>query len=142
MVLHLGCGQPPSTSAGSGAKARPATVAESVAELQQLRDQIKAAFDAGTPHDCDGALHDAADILSALPKLALDEGALDEGAMETLKTASTTLFDQLMKIHEGFHGPTAADDGSDENVYEQLSEDINGALDQLASVAGQNPATE
>ena len=68
------------------------------------------------------------------------EGVLGAEDMETVSTASKEMFDLFMKIHEGFHGAVeTSDDGSQENAYESVAENIDAALDQLTSLTA-NPA--
>lgn len=137
-LLTLGCSQSStvSTPPPEPHSHRPASLADGVATLHGLRDSVKAAFDAGKPNECDGALHEAAEILSVLPEVAKDEGKLAEDGLETVKTASKDLFDQFMKIHEGFHGheeqPKSGE--GEPNAYDAVADNINAALDQLSSL--------
>lgn len=133
LVASLGC--------GSGATTDPEvaspnvfaleSVAVGVAQLKALNASIKAAFDAGTPHECDGALHEASEIVNALPQAATDEGFTAEG-VETVSKNAKNLFDHYMKIHEGFHG--GGEDTSETNSYESVADGIDAAIAELEGV--------
>ena len=114
--------------------AMPAAVAVSfvdgVAKLEDAKDEIKSAFEAGTPHECDGALHTAADIVKALPELAISEGRFNGEQMKTVDTASGELFKQFALLHEGFHPKPGHDhgahDGHDHDGHEGHDHDGHG----------------
>lgn len=110
---------------------RPDSVASGVAQLVKIRDSIKAAFDAGTPHECDGALHEASEILLVLPEVATDEGMSAE-QLEIVTTNSKKMFDQFMEIHEGFHSH-GTDSEPNAASYDNVAADVNAALEALAA---------
>ena len=138
LVVSVGCAPAPAPAPKVKALA-VADVSAGLSRLTELRDAIKAAFDAGTPHECDGALHEASDILNDLPAVAANQG-LDEEAQGKVKSASAKLFEALMVIHEGFHGHGGAT--ADENAYEGVAEDIEAGLQALAEIVGEPTAEE
>lgn len=130
-----GCSQPaPPAPVKPAIEPVVSSFADGVTKLVSIRDEVKAAFDSGNPHDCDGAIHTAAEILHVLPNIAMDEGQLDGEAMETVKTASKQLFDQYMKLHHGFHGEHKHEE--EEAGYAAVSDSIEEAMTKLQSVAG------
>lgn len=112
------------------------SIAAGVAKLKTLNGTIKAAFDAGTPHECDGALHEAAEIVKVLSTTANDEG-LTAAGLETVNTNAKVLFDSFMQIHEGFHSHGEDHDheveDAEKNAYEQVADSISEALTALES---------
>ena len=107
------------------------SLASGVEQLKSFQAEIKAAFDAGQPGDCDTALHEAAELLNVLPK-AEDVSALSAESQEIVKTQAKKLFDLLMKIHDaGFHG--AGDVAG--NAYEDVAAEITAAIQELEHVA-------
>ena len=136
-LLLSGCGPAPAPGPPIEVRTGPTSVAEGVARLGELRDTIKSAFDAGTPHECDDALHEAFDITTSMPGLAQNEGFTAE-ALASVKSGTEKLAAQLMKIHDGFHdhgdAKEAHVDESEGNVYESVADDINEALESLASI--------
>lgn len=137
-IVLAGCGT--ETKTDLPAPSKPAlTFNAGVNRLHELRDSVKAAFDAGDPHACDGALHEAADILSALPQIAFDEGTLGAEGVATVQTSSKNLFDQFMKIHHGFHGDeeAAAPDESQPNAYDAVASQMDTALAALKGLVAE-----
>ena len=121
-----------SVLSGCGENKPQMTVAKGLTQLQTHRDTIKAAFDAGTPKECDSALHDAFDLVTNLPAIAEAEG-LSADAVATVKKASTELMEQFNKIHEGFH-----DHGEPTETpsFDSVAEGIDTALASLSSLSG------
>ena len=128
LIFLAGCNQAPPATPIVVESNRPASVAEGVATLSSLRDTIKAAFDAGTPHECDDALHEAADIVTQLASVAGDEGMRQE-SMTVVETESKNLFQQFMKIHEGFHAEGEAT--TEGNAYDSVADAITTSLEAL-----------
>lgn len=131
MGLLVGCSPEQETTKEPASQEdhRPASVAEGVAGLQKARDTIKAAFEAGTPHDCDMALHEAANIVSSLEEVAKEEGLSTE-AVETVKTSCKELYGHLSTIHDGFHGGGELDNDS----YGKVAEGIDAAITSLSEL--------
>ena len=129
-LFAVGCrySTSPETPAAAASPAGPQTLAEAVTQLEGIRDTIKTAFEAGTPKDCDSAVHDAWDIVEKLPALATDAGLSAEG-LDGVNTAAKSLQDAMMKIHEGFHGGTA-----DTSSYDAVKDSMNEAIASLTSL--------
>ena len=106
---------------------RPASYNAALAQIKHARDEVKAAFDAGTPNECDDALHDVAEVLGVLPEVAA-ETDLPKEDWQVVKDQSKVLFDQFMKIHDGFHG-----DSSQGASFESVAAEINAAIEVLES---------
>ena len=138
-ILSVGCSAKPAATSDSDLKPialKLASISEGVTKLQELNGTIKAAFDAGTPHECDGALHEAVEIVNALSTTARDEGLSADG-LETVNTNAKMLFDSFMQIHEGFHSHgddhSHESEGTEKNAYEQVADSITEALTALGS---------
>ena len=99
-----------------------------LASIKQARDEVKQAFDAGEPHQCDEALHQVAELLLGLPEIAA-ETDLPKEDWQVVKEQSKVLFDAFMKIHDGFHGDEKQPGAS----YESVAETVNGAIEALES---------
>ena len=140
MVLCLTCGCTSSTVSTSTTDGddteehhhhdhghRPESYSAALASIKHARDEVKAAFDAGTPKACDEALHEVAEVLDVLPEVAA-ETDLPKNDWQVVKNQSTVLFDQFMQIHNGFHG-----DGKQGASFDSVEEEINKAIDVLDS---------
>lgn len=127
----IGCTQtttPSAPATSSGHDHQLESLAAGVEQLKGFRDDVKAAFDAGNPSDCDNALHEAAHVLEALPA-AGDVSSMSAEDQEVIKAESKTLFSLFMKIHDGFH-----DGGEVEtNAYEAVADEMNASLETLSS---------
>lgn len=86
--------------------ARPASLADGVAQIKTHVKTVEEAFANNKPQECDDALHELAEILEVLPDVAA-ESDMPKESWEEVKKASAGLFDAMMKIHEGFHGEDA-----------------------------------
>ena len=106
---------------------RPESYTAALASIKHARDEVKAAFDAGTPNACDDALHEVAEVLDVLPDVAA-ETSLPKEDWQVVKDQSKLLFDQFMKIHNGFHG-----DSNKGASFDSVSEEINKAIGVLES---------
>jgi hypothetical protein len=130
----LGCSSSSSTYPVSGDvhaddhEHQLASLTVGVEQLTGFRDQIKSAFESGSPHDCDGALHEAVHVLEALPKAA-DVAAMTAEDQEIVNATAKELFGLLGKIHDGFHGASDVET----NAYEAVAGDIDKALETLRS---------
>lgn len=129
LACLFGCTQPATEKTESDD--RPASYAAGITQLKELQSDIKSAFDNGTPNECDGALHVAAKLLPSLGEVAADDGMAAED-VETVKAKSKELFDQLMKIHEGFHG---GEEDAITTAYESVSTGIDESVDALAAIS-------
>jgi hypothetical protein len=135
-VALSGCNNAPTTSEDSTAGAEqhahdhdhelPQSYAAAVAEIKSCRDEVKSAFDAGTPDACDHALHTAADVLDALGGLAGKAG-LGKEDVEAVNSAAKELFGLFSEIHHGFHG-----DGEGA-AFDDVADKINEAIATLES---------
>ena len=112
LIASLGCGSNPATEPDvpSPEVFTLESVEAGVNKLKELNATIKAAFDAGTPHESDGALHEAAAIVNALPQTATDEGITAEG-LQTVTENSKALLTPADTTRDLF-GPTRAGGGS------------------------------
>jgi hypothetical protein len=106
---------------------RPESYTAALAQIKHARDEVKAAFDAGTPTECDDALHEVAKVLDVLPEVAA-ETDLPKEDWQVVNDQSQHLFDQFMKIHDGFHG-----DGKQGASFDSVAEEINKAIETLES---------
>ena len=118
---------------------RPKSYTAALDQIKHARDEVKAAFDAGTPNGCDDALHVVAEVLDVLPEVAA-ETDLSKEDWQVVKDQSQHLFDQFMKIHDGFHG-----DGKEGASFDSVAEEINKAIETLESkvaATGEKPDLE
>ena len=106
---------------------RPDSYVAALNQIKHARDEVKAAFDAGTPKECDDALHILAEVLDVLPEVAA-ETDLPKEDWQIVKDQSKHLFDQFMKIHDGFHGS-----GAEGASFDSVAEEINKAIETLES---------
>lgn len=138
MNLLIGCTPVASTTSTSGEAEhkdehhhdhghRPESYSSAVRQIKVARDDVKAAFDAGTPESCDEALHILAEVLVALPEVAA-ETDLPKEDWQTVKDQSKILFDNFMMIHNGFHGG-----GAQGVSFDSVCADIDAAIEALES---------
>ena len=106
---------------------RPESYTAAVAEIKRVRDEVKAAFDANTPKACDDALHVVVEVLEVLPETAA-ETDLPKEDWQVVKDQAKILFDQFMKVHDGFHGEEAQ--GAS---FDSVAEEIDKAIEVLES---------
>lgn len=106
---------------------RPESYAAALDQIKHARDEVKSAFDAGTPHECDNALHVLAEVLPVLPEVAA-ETDMGKEDWQVVKEQSKVVFDQFMGIHDGFHG-----DGQQGASFDSVAEPINAAIAVLES---------
>ena len=107
---------------------RPKSYVAALDQIKHARDEIKAAFDAGTPNECDNALHEVAEVLEALPEVAA-ETDLPKEDWQVVKDQSRHLFDQFMRIHDGFHGESSSEGTS----FDSVADEINTSIETLES---------
>ena len=125
--MMCGCQQETSTTKDThGHKHEKLSVM--VDQIKGFRDSVKTAFEAGTPGDCDGALHDAAHVLEEVSH-ATDFGELSAEDQASAKTCTKTLFDSFMKIHDGFHGGEA-----DATAYDGVKDAMEAEIATLESL--------
>lgn len=103
------------------------SLAEGIEQLKTYQGQMKAAFDAGTPRECDDALHEAVHVLEAIPS-AHDVAEMATEDQEMIKANCRDLFGLLDQIHHGFH--TEGD--VDATLYDSIADDFDKALANLA----------
>lgn len=110
---------------------RPKSYNAALTQIKHARDEVKAAFDAGTPNACDDALHEVSEVLDVLPEVAA-ETDLPKEDWQVVKDQSKILFEQFTKIHDGFHG------GDKQGAsFDSVADEINKAIEVLESkVAG------
>ncbi|MCA9266192.1 MAG: hypothetical protein KDA60_20170 [Planctomycetales bacterium] len=96
--------------------------------MQECRDEIKAAFDAGKPDECDSYVHLGAKRAKELAHLAEDGGCSTE-QVSAVETSARQVFDCLEKIHVGFH-----DDGEGA-AFADVAESMDNALADLQAIA-------
>jgi hypothetical protein len=106
----------------------PQTYAAALVKLGEYRDSVRNAFAAGTPVACDSALHEVGRVLTALPKLAEQEGMSDENVAQ-VKTAVSVLRTQFDKIHESFHGQGKG--ASYDDVAGEMETAISGLVEAV-----------
>lgn len=141
LLCLLGSGCSPSTTSAQGEGGeqaeehhhhdhghRPKSYVSAIHQIKQARDEIKAAFDAGTPNECDNALHEVAEVLDVLPEVAA-ETDLPKEEWQIVKDQSKHLFDQFMKIHDGFHGGGSGEQTS----FDSVADAINTSIETLES---------
>ncbi len=121
-----GCEKPaeapkPADGADHADHPAPTTLSEAVNQLEKMRDEVKKAFEAGTPEVAHDALHDVGDVLTATQTMA---GALAGDAKEAAKSATDALMDAFAKLDGGLH------DGA-EVAYDEVGEDIEAAIAKL-----------
>ena len=118
---------------------RPESYTAALHQIEDACKEIKAAFDAGTPQECDEALHVVSEVLDVLPEVAA-ETDMPKDDWQIVKDQSQHLFDQFMKIHDGFHG-----DGKEGVSYDSVAGEIDTALEALQSkiaASGEEPVDD
>src|SRR5687768_15893916 len=83
-----------------------APYAAAVAALERHGDAVREAFTSGKPEDAHDSLHEVGEILDKFPTL-VDGTKLAPGERETVKTASTELFDAYTELDMSMHGGDA-----------------------------------
>ena len=132
MPLTIGCGSPAAQTDTPVTESQAPKIdfATAVQKLAEHTQTVKDAFAAGTPETCDGAVHEAAHLLEAIPGL-VSSMEFTEEAQQAIGEATTKLKDGFTKIHEGFHG------GEQTTVYDDVAPDLEAGLatlqDQLSA---------
>ena len=98
--------------------------AEGIEQLGKFRDEIKAAFEKGSPGDAHDALHEIGEIIEALPGLAAKQGELDQATTDAIESAKESLMDAFTKLDGVMHGGEAVE-------YSTVGPDIQTAMDTL-----------
>lgn len=137
LLLVVGCTNEPAdtngeTPAPEGPKG-PASYAEGVEALEGYVTQIRTAFEAGTPHDADGAIHDAAHACKAMAQLIKDAGMSEEASKEA-NGAVEKVMAGLNTLHVGMH-----QQGEEPVGYDEAKDDLEGGLESLKA---NQPAAE
>jgi hypothetical protein len=101
--------------------------ADAVAELDQLRGEVKDALAAGDLKKADGPVHEIGHILEELPELAAKETEL--ATDDTIKPAVDDLFECFNDIDLKLH-----DDGAGK-TYDEVADRIDAAIATLRSKA-------
>ncbi len=101
--------------------------ADAVAELDQLRGEVKEALAAGDLKKADGPVHEIGHILEELPELAAKDTRL--ATDDTIKPAIDDLFDCFNDIDLKLH-----DDGAGK-TYDEVADRIDAAIATLRSKA-------
>lgn len=104
--------------------AHPETYVDAVKAIKECRDDVQEAFAAGTPNECDHALHDAVEVLDGLEKLA-KSAQLSDDDVKIVKTTAQDLFGHFASIHKGFHG------GGEGSSYDDVAKNIDAAIEVL-----------
>ena len=137
LFLAVGCQPEAATSSNANGtsadnanshEGMPENYAEAVAQLKECRDSVKNAFAAGTPDDCDTALHDAVHVLEHVPELAAE---LPEEDAATVKSTRDELFSLLEQIHDVVH--PGSEKSEADISYDDLSTKIDDAIKVLES---------
>jgi len=130
----LGCQQAATTTTEDAHAHKHESLSVMVGQIKGFRDAVKNAFEAGTPNDCDGALHDASHVLEEVSH-ATDFAQLSAEDQGTAKASAKTLFDGFMKVHDGFHGGEV-----DNAAYDSVKADMDTAIETLESLAAKTSA--
>ena len=100
--------------------------AAAVAELDQLRGEVKAALSENNLEKADEPIHEIGHILGELPELAAKEAELANDS--TVKPAIDDLFDCFNQIDKKVHEDTG-------KTYDELADRIDAAMETLRSKA-------
>jgi hypothetical protein len=98
--------------------------AQGVGRLEKISDQVKVAFEKGSPDDAHGVLHDVGHLLESLPALAANQSDIDDAGRDAIKNAVESLFTSYGKLDESMHG-------GEKIEYSELAPTIQTALDTL-----------
>lgn len=109
----------------------PASFAELVSQVEQYRDQIKAAIDSGKPEGGHRAL-DELDIVLA-ETMSLAEKSVPEDQMAAVNEARQTIRNAFLEIHQSIDAKEIPDYAAKEGA-------INGAIISLKQIAEMPPA--
>lgn len=102
----------------------PATFAEALAKLQEMKSEICTAFENETPEDAHDALHGVGHLLEDLPKLAAQQDGLSAEQLGNVETAVESLFDGFGQLDDTLHGGEEVD-------LEQLDKQLTEAMASL-----------
>lgn len=128
MGLIIGCGAPATTPApksdghSHASHAAPKTLGEAVHELEEMRDSVKSAFEAGNPESAHGALHGVGAVLTAAEKL-VETGAHADHRAEAA-AAVEGLFEAFGKLDDSLHSNKPI-------AYSEVEEQIDSAMNKL-----------
>ncbi|QDU87432.1 hypothetical protein Pla175_07930 [Pirellulimonas nuda] len=138
-LLSSGCEQPaapPKAAVGDeqdhADHPAPTTLGEAVHQLEELRDEVKKAFEAGTPEVAHDALHHVGGVLTAAQKMA---GDLKDDAKESAKSAVDSLFEAFGKLDGSLH------DGADV-AYDEVGDGIDAAIEKLEALVPEDQRVE
>jgi hypothetical protein len=104
------------------------SLAEAVAEIESLRDEIRDGFKGDDPDVAHGPLHHIGEVLIATEEMVNEMDDSTENKAE-IQAAVKTLLDEFTAVDNTLHG---ADDGKQ---YSEASESIDAAIETLKSNA-------
>lgn len=130
-VALTGCpaSTPPGPAAGGGDgheghehdHSAPTSLVDAYEKIEHMSEDIKVAFEAGTPKEAHDALHDVGMAIDALPKLGEEAGI---EAKEDLERVKSDLMQSFMKLDGVLHN-------QDEVAWGDVSETIESAMEKL-----------
>lgn len=136
-IGSLGCSPPPAddsaVTANTGhAHDHPESLGEAIEMLAEQCETIKTAFDAGTPDDAHGVLHDVGHTLTSAAELATD---LPEEEKEPFATALDSLTSCFGELDGLLHGIGSSDKEGEEPDLSPTLDKITEAMKTLTELA-------
>lgn len=109
--------------------ARPASFTAAVAQLGEIRDEVRSAMEGGSPDDAHHPLHEVGELLQILPEVAADTD-LPRDKWDEAKAETDKLFDAFGVIDAAFHKA----DGDKPAAYAQVAETIDASIANLQAL--------
>jgi hypothetical protein len=149
-LISSGCGgstdTPGESTAGNGggehaehehAHADPKTLAEAVALMAEVRDELAEAFKSADVKAVDEAWHEMYPVAKKTKELAASSG-LDRYEQDDAEEAAT----QIVEVLEELHPPHGADAKVDSATYDAQADSLNDAIANLKTIAEKVPTAQ
>ena len=108
-----------------------------MAELAEIRDELREAMEANRPDDAHHPLHEVPELLEVLPEVAADTD-LPKEKWEVVNSEVESLFHAFTQIDKAFHKKDGDKVGAYEAVAGSIDESI-AAIEALLPLTGEEP---